>query len=713
MFFDLLMEEEGETDRKRKTKFRSCRRKKRKGFHGKKAWEMRRETEANDLESPVNTSVKTCVEPQPSTSKAQTDYDDFLARTAPANMSERKLMNSSFENVNNLGATTRSQTASCAGIHEKAHGFKLQDAELLSQCIGKSAICSSCRNANSSLQLFQDNSNRDGLAESLYLKCSACDTITPLQTSKRLGGKGGGAYEVNRRSVLSSHQWGRAGLAKFCAGMELSPPVTKKAYNQNMKKVEQIAVKNAETLMCEAAARLSQMASSEDEECVVNINGQSVTKVAVSIDGTWQKRGHSSKVGVVFAISVMTGEILDYEVKSLICKECSSHEHWDKTLPDYLTWKNRHSAHCEINHVGSSEEMESAGAVLIFSRSIEKRKLIYSTFVGDGDSSCFGRVKSKMVELYGDKYPVVKEECVGHVQKRLGTALRKYKLNVKSAGAKMSDGGKVDGRGRLTEAVVDKMQKYYGNAIRDNSGDLQKMKDSIWAIFHHMIKDDSCSLEQQHKLCPKDSWCKFWNNAESYDENNRLPCVFIEELKPIFTRLTSDDLLNRCLQGQTQNRNESVNGQLWSRCPKSRYCGKRRVVIAVCETVGVFNTGAASRAAIMESCGISPGRNMLKALRKEDQDRIASAAHKVSSKYRKRRQIIRSKRKSKADKLAYQSGAFGTSSKPEAAEKKKKKPLRKKAATVALPAETSTSDVQIMFVVPDMEFTAAERNGSK
>ena len=115
----------------------------------------------------------------------------------------------------------------------------------------------------------------------------------------------------------------------------------------------------------------------------------------------------------------------------------------------------------------------------------------------------------------------------------------------------------------------------------------------------------------------------------------------------------------------------------------------------------------------MESCGISPGRNMLKALRKEDQDRIASAAHKVSSKYRKRRQIIRSKRKSKADKLAYQSGAFGTSSKPEAAEKKKKKPLRKKAATVALPAETSTSDVQIMFVVPDMEFTAAERNGSK
>lgn len=57
------------------------------------------------------------------------------------------------------------------------------------------------------------------------------------------------------------------------------------------------------------------------------------------------------------------------------------------------------------------------------------------------------------------------------------------------------------------------------------------------------------------------------------------------------------------------------------------------MIIAVCETVGVFNTGAASKANLMKSCGISPGLNMLKALRKEDEERIMSAAHKVSSKY--------------------------------------------------------------------------------
>lgn len=104
------MEVEGETSIKRKGKFRSSRRKKRKGFHGKKAWEVRRETEENGRN---DTSVESHEEPQPSTSKAQSEYDDFLDRTAPKNMSELKLMNSSFEKLDQQEAvTTRSQSSS-------------------------------------------------------------------------------------------------------------------------------------------------------------------------------------------------------------------------------------------------------------------------------------------------------------------------------------------------------------------------------------------------------------------------------------------------------------------------------------------------------------------------------------------------------------------------------------------------------------------------
>lgn len=173
-----------------------------------------------------------------------------------------------------------------------------------------------------------------------------------------------------------------------------------------MKKIQKSSINNAEQLMCDAAERLTNLVSSEEEDCVVEINGQKATKVAVSMDGTWQKRGLSSKIGVVFAVSVRKGEVLDYEVKSLICKECSLH----KQSPDYLAWKESHRRHCEVNHQGSSEEMESLGAIDIFSRSIEKRKVMYSAFVNDGASSCFGKVKAKMEELYGESYPVVKEE---------------------------------------------------------------------------------------------------------------------------------------------------------------------------------------------------------------------------------------------------------------------------------------------------------------
>ena len=85
-----------------------------------------------------------------------------------------------------------------------------------------------------------------------------------------------------------------------------------------MKKIQKSSINNAEQLMCDAAERLTNLVSSEEEDCVVEINGQKTTKVAVSMDGTWQKRGHSSKIGVVFAVSVRIGEVLDYEVKSLI-----------------------------------------------------------------------------------------------------------------------------------------------------------------------------------------------------------------------------------------------------------------------------------------------------------------------------------------------------------------------------------------------------------
>ena len=74
--------------------------------------------------------------------------------------------------------------------------------------------------------------------------------------------------------------------------------------------------------------------------------------VDVTVDGTWQKRfGFNSLLGVVFIISVDTGEVLDYEIKCKHCFESRSRSKWDKNSEKYQTWYNQHESECSVNHL--------------------------------------------------------------------------------------------------------------------------------------------------------------------------------------------------------------------------------------------------------------------------------------------------------------------------------------------------------------------------
>ena len=109
----------------------------------------------------------------------------------------------------------------------------------------------------------------------------------------------------------------------------------------------------------------------------------------------WMEHGNggdtTKKSGLCLS-SIHTGEVLDYVVKSLVCYECRAHLHDDTNSETYQAWKENHQDICTINHKGSSESMEKAGAVEIFLRSIETRHLVYNTFVGDGDTGSFASV---------------------------------------------------------------------------------------------------------------------------------------------------------------------------------------------------------------------------------------------------------------------------------------------------------------------------------
>ena len=80
----------------------------------------------------------------------------------------------------------------------------------------------------------------------------------------------------------------------------------------------------------------------------------------------------------------------------------------------------------------------------------------------------------------------MKKECVGHVQKCVGTALRKLKKAKKGMGSK----------GKLTDSMMDKLQNFYGIAVRGNVGNLADMKKAINASLFHCVSSKEKSSQR-------------------------------------------------------------------------------------------------------------------------------------------------------------------------------------------------------------------------
>ena len=146
----------------------------------------------------------------------------------------------------------------------------------------------------------------------------------------------------------------------------------------------------------------------------------------------------------------------------------------------------------------------------------------------------------------------------------------------------------------MTDALIDRLQNYYGIAIRSNVGNLETMKKAIQASLNHCIASKRRNL---HMLCPDgaDSWCRFKQNKAKgtslYKPGPGLPDNIIELVKPIYERLSKDDLLERCLDEKTQNQNKLLNGMIWNRFPKEVFIGSDVLKLGVYDAFAHFNTG--------------------------------------------------------------------------------------------------------------------------
>ncbi|GFX50973.1 uncharacterized protein TNCV_2733241 [Trichonephila clavipes] len=266
-----------------------------------------------------------------------------------------------------------------------------------------------------------------GLCSNFEIRCKNWECVCTFSSCENTGNKNN-APEINRRSILAMRciRQGLESLKIFCAVMSLPNPVEQKSHDVINNELSRVMKEVAEESMKRAA--IEENSSSPDN------------LLTVSGDGTWKTRGHSSLIGVCTVIGAEIGK------------------------------------------------MEVDWMLRIFNRSENLHNLKYSNYIGDGDTKTFNALSEN--KPYGDDHLIQKIECVGHVQKRMGTRLRKLKLVYSKK--KLSDGKTIGGKGRLTDSLIDKLAHYYGNAIRCNSTSVKEMRKTIWAVWGH-----SCSTDDE------------------------------------------------------------------------------------------------------------------------------------------------------------------------------------------------------------------------
>ncbi|GFW39843.1 uncharacterized protein TNCV_2420081 [Trichonephila clavipes] len=73
-----------------------------------------------------------------------------------------------------------------------------------------------------------------------------------------------------------------------------------------------------------------------------DLGRNNIIDITVSYDGTWHKRGHTSLYGI--GIVIMTSLVVDFEVLSKYCHECSmAAKDMGEASPEFQIWKSGHS----------------------------------------------------------------------------------------------------------------------------------------------------------------------------------------------------------------------------------------------------------------------------------------------------------------------------------------------------------------------------------
>ncbi|GFU62665.1 uncharacterized protein TNCV_3442671 [Trichonephila clavipes] len=155
------------------------------------------------------------------------------------------------------------------------------------------------------------------------------------------------------------------------------------------------------------------------------------------------------------------------------------------------------------------------------------------------------------------------------------------------------------------------------------------MRQGIWTIYLHKISTEE---NPQHGFCPPGpvTWCRYKKaqlENKIYHHKHKLPVSIVEAIGSIFRNLSDPELLKKCLHGNTQNPNESINNVIWSRVPKKTFVHLETLSFGTYDAIASFNKMNATKLDILKKLNIEPGYWETCGMECLDKERITRARY--------------------------------------------------------------------------------------
>ncbi|GFW89908.1 uncharacterized protein TNCV_2980041 [Trichonephila clavipes] len=166
-----------------------------------------------------------------------------------------------------------------------------------------------------------------GFSTKIELKCKSCRKIfNSVFSSPR--DDDSNCFDANKKLVEAFLKIGKGHAALELFSMAIGiHAMDKKTFSKCLHKLYEEKCSFKEDIL-EISRKVVRK---HHEDLLGTANG--VIDITVSYDGTWQKRGHSSLYGIGIVIDILTGLIIDYEILSKYCPECTTAKGiWEKIV---------------------------------------------------------------------------------------------------------------------------------------------------------------------------------------------------------------------------------------------------------------------------------------------------------------------------------------------------------------------------------------------